>query len=112
MSEEPQPNIGDQIVQFINQLAEGAGRAITEWAEFVSRPEVRAALERYRATGTLREMRPCHCLCGKTHPADEGICDMDAVTTRHYDTELLGPVDVPLCTPCAVAQGLRDLTAT
>ena len=33
MSEEPQPNIGDQIVQFINQLAEGAGRAITEWAQ-------------------------------------------------------------------------------
>lgn len=120
MSVEPQPNIGDQIVRFMNKFAEEAGRAIIEWAErnraalealgeFVSRPEVRAALEQYRTRGARREYRPCHCLCGKTHPADSGICDMDAVTTRHYDTELIGPVDVPLCAPCAAAQFVAEI---
>jgi hypothetical protein len=41
---------------------------------------------------------------------DEGVCDGEMVTTRHYDTELTGPVDVPLCAPCAAAQFLEELT--
>ncbi len=57
------------------------------------------------------EHRPCHCLCARTHPGDKGICEASgAVTTRHYDTPLLGPVDVPLCAPCAVAQFLAEVT--
>jgi hypothetical protein len=54
----------------------------------------------------MTQPRYCHCLCGKIHPAAPGICETEnAVTTRRYNTELLGPVDVPLCGPCAaVAQ--------
>jgi hypothetical protein len=52
--------------------------------------------------------RACHCLCGKAHPDDPGICEVfEPVTTRHFDTPLLGPVDVPLCAPCAAAQGIE-----
>ena len=120
MSEQPQ--IGDRIVQSINQFAETAGRAIIEWvernrpalealAEFVSDPEVRAILERARTASRYQTQRPCHCLCVTTHPDDAGICDGDGVTARHFDTPSIGPVDVPLCAPCAVAQGLRDLAA-
>ena len=72
-------------------------------------PRVRAYAEAYERGEIPPEPQPCHCLCGKTHPADKGICDMNAVTTRHFDTERLGPVDVPLCAPCAVAQGIAEL---
>ena len=49
--------------------------------------------------------RPCHCLCAVAHPAEPGICKAtEAVTTARYDTRLLGPVDVPLCWPCRLAQ--------
>jgi hypothetical protein len=41
------------------------------------------------------------------HPGDPGICEvLQPVTARHYDSAY-GPVDVPLCAPCAVAQGVR-----
>lgn len=48
-------------------------------------------------------MDNCHCLCGKQHPDSMGICDNHAVTTRRFESALLGPVDVPLCAPCAAA---------
>ena len=47
---------------------------------------------------------PCHCLCQVAHPGRAGICQAEAaVTTRRFVTVLLGPVDVPLCAPCAAA---------
>jgi hypothetical protein len=36
-----------------------------------------------------------------------GICSTGAVTSRRYDSPELGPVDVPLCAPCAGAQGIE-----
>jgi hypothetical protein len=73
-------------------------------------PQVRAYMEA-RQRGEIPDPRPCHCLCAKTHPGDKGICEVfEAVTTRHYETELLGPVDVPLCAPCAAAQFLAEVT--
>jgi len=53
---------------------------------------------------------PCHCLCSEAHPADRGICEAEnAVIARRFETELLGSVDVPLCAPCCVAQGVTEL---
>jgi hypothetical protein len=37
---------------------------------------------------------------------------MEAVTTRHFDSPTVGPVDVPICAPCAAAQFLAELAAT
>jgi hypothetical protein len=78
-------------------------------AEFAARPEVRAAVEQMKARQAVRELRPCHCLCVWTHPAEKGICDMNGVTTLRFASEMTGPVEVPLCAPCAVAQGLAAL---
>ncbi len=44
------------------------------------------------------------CPCGQAHPDDMGVCDGRAVMTRQ-----LGDVDVRLCAPCAVAQGVAEL---
>jgi hypothetical protein len=50
--------------------------------------------------------RPCHCLCAVAHPLVSGVCaGHDAVTSRRVRTRAAGPVDIPLCGPCAVAQG-------
>lgn len=75
-------------------------------AEIAARPEVREALERARS---LPRPRPCYCYCPRMHPADKGACDGEGVTTRRFTTEMTGPVDVSLCAPCAVAQGLTEL---
>jgi hypothetical protein len=63
------------------------------------------------AAAQAQAHKPCHCLCGKIHPDEMGVCDMNAVTIRHYETQLFGPVDVPLCAPCAVAAGVAELAA-
>jgi hypothetical protein len=56
--------------------------------------------------------RPCYCPCARLHPDDEGICETTrAVITRRFVSDLTGPVDVPLCAPCAVALGLAELAA-
>ena len=59
-----------------------------------------------RQQGGHEPERACHCLCGKSHPDARGVCDGEAVTTRHFDSPTVGPVDVPICWPCAAAQGV------
>jgi hypothetical protein len=116
MSGTDQPDPARALIQGFQE----AGRVIGEWlegmrpafeqlTEIANRPEVRAAVER---RAPLPARRPCHCLCGKTHPADKGICEGgSAVTTRRFETALTGPVDVPLCAPCAVAQGITEMVS-
>ncbi len=92
---------------------EAAAAAMGEWAQRVAAatadavgkldPAVRAAAEAARAA-LFWGRRDCHCLCAEAHPDDMGVCDGDAVMTRR-----LGEVDVPLCAPCAVAQGVAEL---
>jgi hypothetical protein len=63
----------------------------------------RAAIEAGRAA-LAGDWRGCHCRCGEAHPDDMGVCDGAAVMTRQLDD-----VGVPLCAPCAVAQGVAEL---
>ena len=58
----------------------------------------------------VREKLACHCLCGVLHPDETGVCDMRAVTTRRFESPATGPRDVPICAPCATAQGVPLLT--
>lgn len=101
-------------------FADAFGRAAQAWLEqhrpffeamekVAQDPRVRAYLEARERGEVPSPHRPCHCLCGGAHPGDKGVCDGDAVTTRHFETAALGPVDVPLCAPCAVAQGIAAL---
>jgi len=107
----------------MRQLAaawEAATAVVSEWAEqtaavtseafhkLASDPAIRAVLESWRTTFVWGQ-RDCECVCARSHPDDMGICDKRAVITRHVRTGLGGDVDVPLCAPCAVAQGVAEM---
>ncbi len=99
---------------------EAASDAVGEWAQRVADatndaldkldPAVRSALEAGRAALEARfdtiagHFRECRCMCGQSHPDDMGVCDHRAVMTRR-----LGNEDVPLCAPCAAAQGFAEM---
>jgi len=95
---------------------EAATGVVAEWAEqtvAVAReslhklahdPAVRAVLASWR-TSFVWTRQDCGCSCTRSHPDDMGVCDNRAVITRR----LHGDVDVPLCAPCAVAQGVAEL---
>jgi hypothetical protein len=68
-------------------------------------PVVRFVMEHPELLRSVRPQR-CWCLYDLTHPGVAGVCDAyEAVTTRRYATTALGVVEVPLCGPCATAQG-------
>jgi hypothetical protein len=99
---------------------DAAGAVLGEWARRVtaatsealgklaSDPAIRAAFEASRPP-FLRVRHDCHCRCAESHPDDPAVCDNDAVMTRPFTSDLTGPVDVPLCAPCATAQGLAEM---
>jgi len=97
-----------------------AAAAITaEWAErtaavtsesfrkLAKDPAVRAVLETWRI-GPVWARRYCGCSCARSHPDDAGVCDGHAVITRRLVTDQDEEVNVPLCAPCAVAQGVAE----
>src|SRR5262249_16766999 len=94
---------------------EAASDAVGEWAQRVADatneamdkldPAVRAALEAGPAALDARfDTISRHFRHGQSHPDDMGVCDHRAVMTRR-----LGNVDVPLCAPCAAAQGFAEM---
>jgi hypothetical protein len=102
---DPRAGLGERLQAFFAEFS-----ATASLARALQDPNVRAYVEALARGEALPWPRPCHCLCTVAHPGDKGTCDMEAVTTRHYDTELLGPVDVPLCAPCAAAQFIAEVT--
>jgi hypothetical protein len=92
---------------------QAAAAAMGEWRQQVAAatteamgkldPAVRAAIEAGRAA-LAGDWRACRCSCGTAHPDDKGVCDGSAVLTRQ-----LGEVEVSLCAPCAVAQGVAEM---
>jgi len=107
----------------VRQLAaawEAASAVVAEWAEqtatltrkafqkLVSDPAVRAAWESWRVT-MVWTPQDCKCSCATAHPGDQGVCDNHAVITRRLADGLGAEVDVPLCAPCAVAQGVAEM---
>ena len=66
-------------------------------------PAVRSALDAMRAA-LAGDWGNCRCPCATAHPQDKDVCDGSAVLTRR-----LADADVPLCAPCAVAQGVAEM---
>ena len=99
---------------------QAAAAVAAEWAErtgvvtseainkLSSDPAIRALLSRWRAA-TIWDQRRCECRCADSHPNDVGVCDNRAVITRRIPRDANGGADVPLCAPCAVAQGVAEL---
>jgi hypothetical protein len=92
---------------------QAATAALGEWRDQVSAataeavekldPAARAAVDAVRAA-FAGNWGACQCLCVTAHPQDKGVCDGGAILTRRLDG-----VDVPLCAPCAVAQGVAEM---
>ena len=90
-----------------------------EWAErtaavtseafhkLTSDPAIRAVMETWRVA-VVWPQRNCECPCAVAHPDDVGVCDHHAVITRDVPAGQAG-VDVALCAPCAVAQGVAEM---
>jgi hypothetical protein len=105
---------GDNPLRQLAAAWEAATAVAAEWAErtatvtseavqkLVSDPAIRAVLEGWRIS-PLWSRQDCECLCAISHPDDRGVCDHHAVITRRISDQ-----EVPLCAPCAVAQGVAE----
>ena len=99
---------------------EATTAVVAEWAEqtaavtseafrkLTNDPAIRAVMERWRTTVVFTR-RNCECPCARSHPDDVGICDNRAVITRRVSMGNGGDLEIPLCAPCAVAQGVAEL---
>ena len=79
----------------LGQWREQVAAATSEAVDKID-PAARAAL--------AGDWGACQCQCANAHPQDQNVCDHSAVLTRR-----LGDSDVPLCAPCAVAQGVAEM---
>ena len=110
----------DNPVRLLAAALEAASAVVTDWAQqkaaltrdafhqLTSDPAVRAAWESWRVT-LVWTRQDCECSCATAHPGDVGVCDNNAVITRRFAAAQGGEVDVPLCAPCAVAQGVAEM---
>jgi len=111
---------GDNPIRQFVAAWQAAATVAAEWAErtaavttesfhkLTSDPAVRALLESWRSA-TAWIVRDCECRCADSHPDDMGVCDKRAVITRRLPQGTDGLVDVSLCAPCAVAQGVAEM---
>ena len=83
-------------------LSEHGGLDEPAFQKLVSDPAIRAVLEGWHIS-PLWSRQDCECLCAISHPDDRGVCDHHAVITRRISDQ-----EVPLCAPCAVAQGVAE----
>ncbi len=88
----------DALGQWRKQVTEATAEALDKLD-----PAVRAAVEAARAA-LAGNGGGCRCPCATAHPQDKDVCDGRALLTRR-----LGGADVPLCPPCAVAQGVAEM---
>lgn len=108
--------MGDYPGSPARQLAsawQAATAAVGEWRDQVAAataeamekldPAARSALEAMRSA-FAGNWGVCRCVCATAHPQDKRVCDGDAVLTRR-----INDADVPLCVPCAVAQGVAEM---
>ena len=86
----------------LGQWREQVAAATSEAVEKID-PAARAALDAMRSA-LAGDWGACQCQCAAAHPKDKDVCDRSAVLTRR-----LGDTDVPLCAPCAVAQGVAEM---
>ena len=104
---------GDDPARQFSAAWQAAAAALGKWRKQVTAataealdeldPAVRAALDAARAA-FAGNRRGCQCSCATAHPQDKDVCDGNAILTRQ-----LGGADVPLCAPCAVAQGVAEM---
>jgi len=108
--------MGDSPDNPARQLAAAwhdAQAAVGQWREQVTAataeamdkldPAVRAAVGAVRSA-LAGNWGACQCPCAMAHPQDKDVCDGNAILTRRVNQ-----TDMPLCAPCAVAQGVAEM---
>jgi hypothetical protein len=92
----------DHLATAASAWATDARRAlkpvIGRLGELLGDPDVKAARVRRRAEEDVA--LACNCDCAKVHPGS-WVCDLKGVTTIRRSGPT-GPVDIPVCAPCAV----------
>lgn len=93
---------------------QAATAALGQWREQVAAatyeaagkldPAMRTAVEAARAA-LAGILGGCQCPCDTAHPQDQDVCDGRAVMSRRQR----GETAMPLCAPCAVAQGVAEM---
>jgi len=90
----------DHLAQAARQLAKEARQALEPlagWlAQLGSDPQAQARVRRH---GEGDVAPACDCECADVHPGS-WVCDMKAVTVVRRSSPA-GPVEVPVCAPCA-----------
>lgn len=111
---------GDNPLRQLAAAWQAAAAVAAEWAErtatvtaeefhkLTSDPAVRAMVAAWRGAAGWPPPA-CECPCADSHPDDVGVCDRRAVITRRLQAGRAEGADVPLCAPCAVAQGVAEL---
>lgn len=111
---------GDSPLQELAAAWRAATAVAAEWAErtatatseafhkLTSDPAIRAVMETWRVA-VVWQHRDCECPCAFAHPDDVGVCDHRAVITRRLPADQGGGMEVALCAPCAVAQGVAEM---
>ena len=100
--------IADTMARAFRPVAEQSVRALQPLIEFANSPQGQALIAAHeaRTKAGLYDAEACHCLCQHNHPGRTtclGEMPPRDVRTVHYRTPELGPVDVPMCPPCAEA---------
>jgi hypothetical protein len=111
---------GDSPARQLAAAWQAAAAVAAEWAErtaaltaesfgkLTSDPAIRRLLESWRSVAGWPPPA-CECACADSHPDDIGVCDNRAVIKRRFPAGPDGMVDLALCAPCAVAQGVAEL---
>jgi hypothetical protein len=108
----PLADFADAVIRGMSAWAGQNREPLAALAEMAADPRVQAAIEAERERRAAGLPRACHCLCGRSHPGTVNVCEAHRpVIARRYVTEALGTVDVPLCAPCALAQGVATPAA-
>jgi hypothetical protein len=111
---------GDDPVRLLVAAWASASAVVAGWAQqtaaltrdavrqLASDPAVRAAWQSWRVT-VVWTGQDCGCSCATAHPGDVGVCDGRAVISRRFAAGPGDAVEVALCAPCAVAQGVAEM---
>ena len=111
---------GDSPARQLAAAWQAAAAVAAEWAErtaavtaesfhkLTSDPAVRAVADIWRGMAGWPQ-RDCECPCAVAHPDDVGVCVHRAVFTRRLLVDRYSVAIVPLCAPCAVAQGFAEM---
>lgn len=111
MGDEPDQTPEERVRAAVEHTVEMAGKWIADTWDAVQSlvkglerlgtdPEVQARVRWHAEEDRAMVAPACQCRCEKVHPGAR-VCDVKGVTTIRRSSDPSGPVDIPVCAPCA-----------